>query len=530
VGNSAGKLIKMRLDVLNASEANQIHVFNNTTIAGDVIGRSSIIILGYTFAVVLIYTVPNIGFERIKIIFFSLAYFWDCITFGVSLFIKQDYYYVEEEETEMAYESVNYPPQELQFQKRGVGKAFETDDGKRITYLELLDDEIFPQPLPIETGHHGMLDNSPVASVLHTSLTKSAPTLRQPDIQAKKSKFYIRKAAASMSNSAVAYPSRTGTVNEEWESEPVFESSAELLHTSIPRNRPETNTTDSNSLTTLPELKSDETETDVEEERPTGVEDGGGDDPEEDLDDKSRCCQCKNLRQFFGISLLWTTTLHLLVNALVAAFVAIVLRFDIADSNTNGPVNRNTFCGGGFTSLLVLQAISDTTRLCGSFIYQGVLTKMRPYTFYTSLHMSMILVSMISFSFTYFDLPSVVGNIILSYLNVVAYLVTNYDNVIIGAIVPTSIIGFSFAVQGVSIQLIGFIPVGLAQLIKVAKIPQWVVTTILTSYIFFCLVYSFFYVKFQKQALIKLDDPKNQEDTGCFQKTLDNVLDKMMAK
>lgn len=46
----------MRLDKLNMSEENQVHVFNNTTIAGDVVGRLSSI-LGYAIASLLIHLV-----------------------------------------------------------------------------------------------------------------------------------------------------------------------------------------------------------------------------------------------------------------------------------------------------------------------------------------------------------------------------------------------------------------------------------------------------------------------------------------
>lgn len=106
--------MKMRLDKLNMSEENQVHVFNNTTVAGDVVGRLSTVIFGFSLSCLLIYSVrstycfirlnslkiPNIGFERIKIIFFAIAFFWDCVSFVVSLFIDRDYFYAEVLETE----------------------------------------------------------------------------------------------------------------------------------------------------------------------------------------------------------------------------------------------------------------------------------------------------------------------------------------------------------------------------------------------------------------------------------------------
>lgn len=90
-------------------------------------------------------------------------------------------------------------------------------------------------------------------------------------------------------------------------------------------------------------------------------------------DEDVRCAQCTSCRTFFGHSLLWSTTLHLLVNVLVAGFVAIVLRFDIAGGGHDDRGHRNDFCNGQLTSLLELQAISDCVRLIGSFLYPAEL-------------------------------------------------------------------------------------------------------------------------------------------------------------
>jgi hypothetical protein len=83
----------------------------------------------------------------------------------------------------------------------------------------------------------------------------------------------------------------------------------------------------------------------------------------------------------------------------------------------------------------------------------------------------------------------------------------------------------------VSIQLIGFIPVGLAELVKKVSLKPWVVTTILTTYIFFTLVYGFFYVKFQKAGLLKLESPKagDAEPDNCFQRAFKRIFSKLMG-
>lgn len=81
------------------------------------------------------------------------------------------------------------------------------------------------------------------------------------------------------------------------------------------------------------------------------------------------CLECKSIRLFFGNTLLWTSTLHLLINILMIEFITILLRFSVPRTHTDGPVNRDTFCDGLFTSLVELQAISDGVRLLGSFLY-----------------------------------------------------------------------------------------------------------------------------------------------------------------
>jgi hypothetical protein len=88
-------------------------------------------------------------------------------------------------------------------------------------------------------------------------------------------------------------------------------------------------------------------------------------------EESTTCKSCESCRLFFSNGLLWSTTLHLLVNALVAGFVAIVLRFDVAGGGDHPDhnANKNNFCSGKFTSLLELQALSDCVRLMGSFLY-----------------------------------------------------------------------------------------------------------------------------------------------------------------
>lgn len=60
LGTSTGKIMKMRLDKLNMSEENQVHVFNNTTVAGDVVGRLSTVIFGFSLSCLLIYSVRHV--------------------------------------------------------------------------------------------------------------------------------------------------------------------------------------------------------------------------------------------------------------------------------------------------------------------------------------------------------------------------------------------------------------------------------------------------------------------------------------
>lgn len=50
-------------------------------------------------------------------------------------------------------------------------------------------------------------------------------------------------------------------------------------------------------------------------------------------------------------------------------FITIVLRFSVPRAPNKGPVTREDFCNGLFTSLVELQAVSDGVRLLGSFLY-----------------------------------------------------------------------------------------------------------------------------------------------------------------
>eukprot|EP01127_Copromyxa_protea_P004654 TRINITY_DN14487_c0_g1_i1.p1 TRINITY_DN14487_c0_g1~~TRINITY_DN14487_c0_g1_i1.p1 ORF type:complete len:653 (+),score=105.65 TRINITY_DN14487_c0_g1_i1:141-1961(+) len=502
-GNSVGKLIKMRLDRLNMSEENQVHVFNNTAIAGDVIGRMSIVVFGYFLSYMLINFVPNIGFERIKIIFFSIAFFWDCLSFTVSLFIDRDYFWIDEED-EPALQEFSYTLEDLSSEEpapgldslakkkenisKGYGfteKAFEDESGKRVTYQELhFGDKAISRRDSFDDK--GTLWNEDRRGTIQSVRA----TMDEADFRGFGADGDLRR------NSLM----NDGSFGN-FEKDP------------LDRNPGSFSASFDSGLNSF-EVRQEFTEETIIKKDDT-------------------CSKFSSVRMFFGNGLLWTTTLHLLVNALVAGFVAIVLRFDVnSNAIPDGNQTKNNFCGGQFTSLLELQALSDCVRLAGSFFYQGVITRMTPYTFYTSFYMTMTFISMCAFGTTFFTLPSIVSNIILSYLNVAAYLTTNYDNSIIGAVVPAEIVGFSFAVQGVSIQLIGFIPVGLAELVKRVSLPGWSVTTILTSYIFFTLVYGFLYVKFQKHALIKLESPKKEEDSdspNCLQRLFNTVFSKFFS-
>lgn len=74
-----------------------------------------------------------------------------------------------------------------------------------------------------------------------------------------------------------------------------------------------------------------------------------------------------------------------------------------------------------------------------------------------------------------------------------------------------------------SIQLFALIPVAFSVLIDKAHLPDWLVTTILTSYIFGTLVHGYFHVKFQKKALLKLDTIDAPED-NWIQKAFNDFI------
>jgi len=106
---------------------------------------------------------------------------------------------------------------------------------------------------------------------------------------------------------------------------------------------------------------------------------------------------------------------------------------------------------------------------------------------------------------------------LLAMMNVIVYLTTNYDNVIIGVICPPEIVGFTFAAEGLFLQVVGFIPVGISQL----DIPAWGFTTMLFSYCFALIVYHVYLTRLHRNDLMGLDDTtKNRGDRGCVERTV----------
>jgi len=122
----------------------------------------------------------------------------------------------------------------------------------------------------------------------------------------------------------------------------------------------------------------------------------------------------------------------------------------------------------------------------------------------------MAALSILLLSTNYLTLPPLASSVILSLLNVVSYLSSTYDNVLIGAVVPAQIVGFTFAVQGLSMQILGLIPVA----VSLIKMPSWVTITILNVYTGGVILYTIWFVRYRKRGLIELDDPKQERSDG----------------
>ena len=81
-------------------------------------------------------------------------------------------------------------------------------------------------------------------------------------------------------------------------------------------------------------------------------------------------------------------------------------------------------------------------------MYQVVLVHARPFHYYSRIYfVGALIITGLSAS-AYADLGPHAGSVVVAIMNVLNYLMLNYDNAIISSVVPPDIVGFVFGFQG----------------------------------------------------------------------------------
>ena len=114
VGNSTGKILKMRIEwVLEIPQEKQLNYFNSVVVMGELLGRSSALILVYVVGVQL--GRRGYSFQIIRLIFFLVLGLWDLVCLVCTLLIPMSYF--------LPAHRLNHTEKEFQ-QPRGDDESF----------------------------------------------------------------------------------------------------------------------------------------------------------------------------------------------------------------------------------------------------------------------------------------------------------------------------------------------------------------------------------------------------------------------
>lgn len=95
VGNSAGKILKMRIEwVLSVPQEKQLNYFNSVIVTGEMMGRGSAVLLVYAVGVWL--GRSGYSFYTIRTVFFLVLWFWDLVCLGCTSMLPLSYFLPED--------------------------------------------------------------------------------------------------------------------------------------------------------------------------------------------------------------------------------------------------------------------------------------------------------------------------------------------------------------------------------------------------------------------------------------------------
>lgn len=207
--------------------------------------------------------------------------------------------------------------------------------------------------------------------------------------------------------------------------------------------------------------------------------------------------------EFFGTRLLWMATLQIVFGILVMAIMTVILRFELASgSGGDGEPTRKNLCNMKLRNLLLQDLVGDGIRALSAVFYQFILTNMRPWYFFSRVwFMLMTVVALLAGSTYWNDMPAALSSVVLGLLLAITYMVLVFTNSAITAIVPETIYGFTFAMQGVLNTLMLLIPSGISAL----EPPRWAVTTIILAVIGGTMLWNGSIIYFNRRSILKLD-------------------------
>eukprot|EP01130_Rhizamoeba_saxonica_P001758 TRINITY_DN11610_c0_g1_i1.p1 TRINITY_DN11610_c0_g1~~TRINITY_DN11610_c0_g1_i1.p1 ORF type:complete len:507 (-),score=79.41 TRINITY_DN11610_c0_g1_i1:30-1550(-) len=219
-------------------------------------------------------------------------------------------------------------------------------------------------------------------------------------------------------------------------------------------------------------------------------------------------------KKFWRNGVLCHLNAHILMIVILTAFVNLILKFDVSGAGTSKNKTRENFCGGQVTNLIEIQAFSELSRIAGAAIIQLILMRLAPSHYFRKFFQACGVVLSVLFLLVLFkkDMGNTASSIILGCLNAMFYMLSNYDNCLVGTVVQPEILGFAFALQGSVIQVAGLFPIAVADLLNTTT-----TVIVLIAFTLFIMAYTLAFSRVYSARIKELDDEtKIETDPNCF--------------
>jgi len=133
--------------------------------------------------------------------------------------------------------------------------------------------------------------------------------------------------------------------------------------------------------------------------------------------------------------LMYKVTAHLVANILVFSFVKIALQFTLsaASIDPKQEQTRDNFCAGSFINNLEIAGVSELIRIGTALLWFFILLRVRPFHFFNRIYYTFVVLLVALTAIIPFNTNPHVSAVVLALMTGIAYLVGNYDNVIVSA-------------------------------------------------------------------------------------------------